>query len=212
MAAVSASNSPAGFELVSQPRVNASAQTARRLSHRVASLAFCLLAIPLVALGEEKFSAPAVKAAFVVNFVSFVEWPANTNPPTVAEIVIGAYGSENVVKALIVAARQSEGQPCKISVRKVTSAAQAARCQLVFIAGDQNPAPLLAALRKLPVLTVSDAPQFAEQGGMIGFVVVDQNLRFDINPEAGQEAGLKISSKVLSLARRVVRTERKAAP
>ena len=166
----------------------------------------------LDSLAQEKFSEPAVKAGLVVKFISFVEWPAHANAPASAEVVIGVYGSEAHRKAMNEAARQSLEQPRKIVVRKVNSAAEAAGCHLVFFGGSGKVVPWLSALRKLPVLTVSDAPQFAEQGGMIGFVVVDQNLRFDINPEAGQEAGLKISSKVLSLARRVVRTERKAAP
>ena len=166
----------------------------------------------LDSLAQEKFSEPAVKAGLVVKFISFVEWPAHANAPASAEVVIGVYGSEAYRKAMNEAARQSLEQPRKIVVRKVNSAAEAAGCHLVFFGGSGKVVPWLSALRKLPVLTVSDAPQFAEQGGMIGFVVVDQNLRFDINPEAGQEAGLKISSKVLSLARRVVRTERKAAP
>ena len=154
--------------------------------------------------GEEKYSEHAVKAAFVVNFINFVEWPATTNAPATNHVVLGAYGGEKYLEALEIAARQSVTRAGKIIVRKLTEPRDAAACDLIFIAADVDAAPLVGALKSAPVLTISDGSHFAEHGGIIELVTVGQNLRFDINLGAGQQAGLKISSQILRLARRIL--------
>ena len=62
----------------------------------------------------------------------------------------------------------------------------------------------LERLQGLPVLTVGDSEQFAQQGGMIGFSLQDNKVRFEINLGAAQQAGLKISSRLLTLAKKVI--------
>lgn len=174
-------------------------------------LALALTWLAPVARGEEKFSEPAVKAALVVTFASYVEWPTQTNTTAPADLVIGVLGSDRHQEAFAVAARQREGQPRKFTIRKLSSVSDDARdCQIVFIAADVDASPMLESLKASPVLTVGESATFAESGGMIQLVTVGNNLRFDINLSAAQSVGLKISSKVLNLARRVVSSHRKA--
>ena len=154
--------------------------------------------------GEEKFSATAVKAAFVVNVINFVEWPASTNSPGTNDLIVGVMGDEKHVQALETAVRQNLIHTRKISVRKVTQPQEALGCNLVFLGAEAEGASVITALKTAPVLTISDAHQFAERGGIIELVTVGQNLRFDINLGAGQQAGLKLSSQILRLARRVL--------
>ena len=75
-------------------------------------------------------------------------------------------------------------------------------CQLLFISrSEQARLPqVLAALKGVPVVTVSDSDQFVRHGGMIGFVIHENKVRFEINSETAAKASLKVSSKLLNLA------------
>jgi hypothetical protein len=139
-----------------------------------------------------------VKAAMLYNFIKFVEWPQQTGSP----LVIGVGGSSSFagVLANTVSDRTVQGRP--IVVRQTAGAAEMRSCHVVFIAG-HDPARGMAAieaLRKNPILTVGETPEFARRGGMIGFVIVDNRTNFEINLEAALRGGLKVSSKLLRLA------------
>jgi hypothetical protein len=76
-------------------------------------------------------------------------------------------------------------------------------CHVLYIA-DTDPARITATLdelRNAPILTVGDGDQFARGGGMIGLFIEDGRMRFAINTDAAQRAGLRFSSRLLSLAR-----------
>ena len=165
-----------------------------------------------VAAGEEKFSARAVKAAFVVNLVKFVEWPVYANDTATNQLTLGVLGSAKEVEAFENAVRQSVAQPRPIVVRKLAGPAEAKRCDVVFVAAELDPGAVLDSLASAPVLTISDRAGFVEQGGIIELVTVGQNLRFDVNLQAAQKAGLKISSQLLRLARRVLPPTGKGQP
>jgi hypothetical protein len=75
-------------------------------------------------------------------------------------------------------------------------------CQLLFVSRSQTHKlhDVISTLREQPVLTVSDIDNFIESGGIIGFRLIDNKVRFDINTGAAKTAGLSISSKLLTLA------------
>jgi hypothetical protein len=142
-----------------------------------------------------------VKAAYLYNFAKFVEWPEPANTSNRFQICV--VGDPAFATALdgIINGETTGGRPF---VRVEPASPGAARdCQILFIGGqarDQG-TPLIDAVRRLPVLTVGEAPGFLEQGGTIRFVTEAGRVRFDISPAAADRAGLKISSKLLRVAR-----------
>jgi len=147
-----------------------------------------------------------VKAAYLFHFTRFVEWPARAGADD-AEFVVAVLGAsqfgEMVERTL--AGKTAQDRP--LSVRRISQPGEAARAGILFVGSleARRMPEILEAVQGRSVLTVSDAPGFAEQGGIIGFRVVDKRVRFDVNVEQASRAGLKISSEMLKLAR-IVRT------
>ena len=141
-----------------------------------------------------------VKAAYLLNFTRYVEWPTPAAGEGMLNIcVLGADPFGKILDATI-AGRTAHGRPLR--ARRLQTAAEATGCQIVFVSSQtwrRNPASLKA-LHRAGTLTVGDSDQFARGGGVIGFVIVDETVRFVVNDEARDQAGLRISSRMLSLA------------
>lgn len=147
-----------------------------------------------------------VKAAYLLNFTRYVEWPPEivSGDSTLNICVVGADPFGQVLDATI-AGRTAHGRPLR--VRRIHSAAESDRCQMVFLTRDtwQRDPESLRALSQVGSLTVGESEQFARGGGVIGFVIVDETVRFVVNDEARDRAGLRISSRMLSLAAAIYR-------
>ncbi len=81
----------------------------------------------------------------------------------------------------------------------------AEHCHVLFISDSAQKefAQILSVLKTLPILTIGDAPGFAELGGIINLIQIGDQLRFEINTAAAARCGLTISSQLLKLARLV---------
>jgi hypothetical protein len=166
-------------------------------------LVVCLAAFGLPARAQD--TGPTeyqLKAAFLYNFVKFVEWPAQayagpTSPTVIAVLGKNVFGDdlEKTLRGKVV-----NNHP--LQFKAVDSAEQATNCQVLFIsASEQGRFPqILAALRGKHILTVSESDRFLPDGGMINFIIADRKVRFQINNQAARQAGLMISSDLLSLA------------
>jgi hypothetical protein len=143
-----------------------------------------------------------IKAAFLYNFTKFVDWPAQTFANADAPIVIGVLGESPCVQALerLIKDRKVNGRT--IVVRRIASAAEARVTQLLFVGSAQQAqfARLEPAIESLPVLTVGESPGFETLGGAIEFVPQGDKIRFEINIDAAEHAGLKISAQLQKLA------------
>ena len=144
-----------------------------------------------------------VKAAYLLNFTRYVEWPAPSAPAQADSMlsicVLGADPFGTILDATV-AGRTAHGRPLR--VRRLRTAGEAAGCEVVFVSQEawrRNPESLKA-LNRAGSLTVGESEQFARGGGVIGFVIVDETVRFVVNDEARDRAGLRISSRMLSLA------------
>lgn len=143
-----------------------------------------------------------IKAAFLYNFAKFVEWPPTAFADTQSPIVIGVLGKnvfdDNLEK--IIHGKTVNNRP--FLFKEFHTVAEATNCHILFIsASEQKKLPkILEGLQGASVLTVSETDQFIAAGGMINFVIEDKKIHFQINDEAAKKAGLKISSKLLSLA------------
>ena len=162
-------------------------------------LALLLLSIPAPVLAHESQNLEhQVKTAFLYNFSRFVTWPEATlqDHPEFNLCVIGSDPFGTHLDKLTGKAVQGH----TLVVRHLGNPAMVDDCQLVYIGEDTELTEILLLLGEQPVLTVSDTAGFIEQGGIIQFMLIDNKVRFRINVDAANSAGLSISSKLLSLA------------
>lgn len=161
---------------------------------------FCNLAAPAEDLTENQ-----LKAAFLFNFAKFVEWPESAFQGTDSPLIIGVVGNGAFVVVIkeTVQGKTVNGRP--LVVKAVQSASDVRGCHLLFLPGTapRLEAESLAQAKQFNMLTVGNSQQFAEAGGMIGFFMQDSHVRFAINPGAAEHANLRVSSKLLSLAKLV---------
>jgi hypothetical protein len=145
-----------------------------------------------------------VKAAFLVKFALFVQWPTNASPPAAQPpLVVGILGTDPFGTTFDQSLSSAGLHGRSVQVRRAREAAELLGCQIVFIsASEAGRFPeLLAAFQPYPILTVADVPGFASHGGMIEFVKEAGKVRFEIKPDAIERAGLKASSKLLQVGR-----------
>jgi hypothetical protein len=182
--------------------------SARLLPLRRAALCAVLfvLASALPALRSSAQSVPLTesqaKAAFVLNFARFVEWPAGAFATREAPVVACVLGRDGVATAL----QALDGRPVQgrvLKFRRVTVADELRDCHVAFLGetDERRLVPLLRGLAGRAVLTVGDAEHFIDVGGAIGLVVGEERLQFEINRAAIDQAQLKASANLLRLAR-----------
>lgn len=145
-----------------------------------------------------------LKAAFVLNFVRFVEWPSESlpDPQTPLQVCIlpGARGDSNLERAIQGKLLQNR----EIRLQRLKDPALLAACHVLILSGDSNlKAHVLKHLPNASVLTIGDASEDARLTGVITMVMEENRLRFDVDLHAAEKARLRVSSKLLTLARRV---------
>jgi hypothetical protein len=147
-----------------------------------------------------------IKAAYLFKFGTYVEWPPSTFAGPEAPLVIGVIGADELGDELtrLVAGRTVHNRP--VSVRKLKRGASLAGIHILHVgrAEGARAADSVTAARGLPILVVTDSVNAFEQGGTINFVLVGDKLRFDVAPPSSEVGNLKISSRLLSVARKVV--------
>jgi len=153
-----------------------------------------------------------VKAAYLFNFLKFVEWPDDPGADPHGKWIIGFAGESPIADELI---RLVEGKNVlgrELQVKKFQGAENLRDCNILFISETEKKRlqPILGELRGSSVLTVADMSNFVGSGGMIQFQVVDARVRVAIDVGATGRARLKVSSKLLSLATMVAGPERGA--
>jgi hypothetical protein len=171
---------------------------------RVFVLMATLTALPGgVSAGTESTSDTQVKAAFLYNFAKFAEWPASAQPLTMCIV-----GDTRVARELVKTVQDKRLDGRALEVKAIGSDAPMLACDVLFVSESEarRAAPVLVALRTLPVLTVSDSPGFARTNGIIELVVERERMHFAINTDAAARAGIRLSSRLLGLAR-IVRDE-----
>lgn len=146
-----------------------------------------------------------VKAAFLLNFSRYVEWPAATFPSPDAPITICILGQDPFGPILdqLVQGERANNRP--IRVQRSVPEASPQGCHIAFIGLSERTAIAedISGLRGSRVLTVSEVPGFADAGGMIEFILVEGKVRFYINSAAAQAAGLTLSSRLLRVATQI---------
>ena len=158
----------------------------------------------LMSPAQAEVSADRLKITYIQNFLSMVRWgdigmPGELHLCTFPDSRLGSQILETLHHKTV-AGQLVIGQSIATNNLQLTG------CHVMFIPESMAPyAPgLLARASTYPLLTISDMPSFVDQGGMIGFVIDQDKLRFEINQQAAARHNLRISAKLLELARRVI--------
>lgn len=143
-----------------------------------------------------------VKAAFLFNFVKFVEWPANAFAEERAPVTICVYGEDPFGPALDAVVQGEKVGERSLLVQRPDSLDSLGGCHVLFVSRSEaeRTGEVLARVAGKPVLTVADTEGFLQDGGVINFVLEGSKVRFLINQKAAERNGLRISSRLLRLA------------
>lgn len=147
-----------------------------------------------------------VKAAFLFKFTSYVEWPPSAFMSTATTLNICLVGSSdqfNTTLSKVVQGESIDGR--RIMVSQIQAGEKISGCQILFIGSPdgQRSAAILESVRGTPTLTVSNQPS----EGIIGFLILNNRVRFNIDAVSAAENGLVISSRLMTLAVNVKRRE-----
>jgi len=176
-------------------------------AHFIPALFTILLSIHLIAapdgLAQQGLSEYQVKAAYLFNFLKFVEYPSASFADPLAPIVIGVVGDDPFGSALpqVVIGKTVQGRDLVIRVYRIGEDLRGAHILFISASERKKIPMILSSLRGSSVLTVSDTAGFLDAGGMIQFLNEDSRVRFAINVDATSRAKLKMSSKLLTLAK-----------
>lgn len=145
----------------------------------------------------------SVKAAYLYQFLSYVEWPPEAFDGRDAPLVVGLFGADAVLADFerVAGGRRVNGRP--LQVRRLAAGEPPDGVHLLFL-GRSAPTtgPAVWALGGRPVLVVTDLPSGLPEFGALNFVTVDQKIRFEASQRNAERAGLKLSSRLLLLAER----------
>jgi hypothetical protein len=164
-----------------------------------------------------------VKAAFIYNFIKFVDWPkeklADSNEP----VIIGIVGKDPFGDAFA-PVKDKDDKGRKVTIKRFKSFQELKeskgndqgelnqqieamrKCHLLFVCPSESERipDIIASVKGHGVLTVADTQGFLEAGGVINFVMEEQKVRFEINVTTAKRTKLQIRSQLLRLAKRVV--------
>lgn len=162
----------------------------------------------LLSIGYSLYAEPPssreylVKGAFLYNFAKFVGWPEEALQDDQIHIILCVFGKDPFGDALA-SVKGKSVKDRKVVIKHCATLDELEKCHILFIgrSEEQNLSEILAKVKNWNTLTVSDMEGFAQSGGVINFVTVEKKIRFEINLDAAERTGLKISSKLLRLAK-----------
>jgi hypothetical protein len=165
----------------------------------LALLAACAAPARVSAAGLALGSDAEVTAAFIYNFVKFTEWPAL---PAGAPLIVCVVGDDKIAAALVDTVRGQNVDGRAVEIWRPLDASTWRACHVLFVGGGdvRRAAGQLEPFVTLPILTVSDGKGFSRMGGIIELYVEAARMRFAINIDIAQRAGLRLSSHLLGLA------------
>jgi len=142
------------------------------------------------------------KAEFLFSFAKFIDWPPHKFTQPDSPLVIGIVGTDPFGGLLEEAVQDKRINDHTVTIRHVEAMEELRKCHIIFVSRSEASrlGPILSEVRGDNVLTVGESDKFISRGGMINFVMIGNTVRFEINDKEARHAGLKISSKLSSLA------------
>ena len=146
-----------------------------------------------------------VKAAFIYNFTKFVMWPQQNPNFDDESFNVCILGDDRLTAAAsTIQGKLVQGKV--LQIKTITNAGENEGCEIIFLAisNTERLQQALESIKGTRVLSVGDSSNFVDNGGIIGLFVKNNKVRFDINKLAADDSGLKINSRLLELANRVI--------
>ncbi len=173
-------------------------------SRQVAFALLLALSPGTVQGADEQSSESELRAEFVLTFPEFVEWPA---PPDKADAPgvfrVGVIGDDPILHSLgkLAPGRRIRGRP--VVVRKIAGVTDVGDCDLLFISASEKGAVprIVSVASHKPILTVGNTTGFAQLGVHINLYRFENYYRFEVCLSAARDSGLRLSAKLLKLAR-----------
>jgi hypothetical protein len=161
------------------------------------------LVIALTAGADDSSKEYKVKAAFIYNFAQFVDWPDSAFVSSDAPFVVVIVGKDPFNGLLDRAVGGKSVGNRRAVVQHIDSIDQIGSCQILFVpqTDDDSLTQILKKIQDRPILAIGENENLPSLGGCCRFFTEDDRVRFEINLDAANAANLKISSKLLKLAR-----------
>ena len=165
-----------------------------------------LLHVPSLAqvTSDAQTNERSVMAAYIYRFITYVEWPVSAFPSADAPIVIGVANADDIAAELEQIVQGRTAQSRRLQVRRIAPGESATGVNVLFIGGEAS--KVLQAAKTLTdrsVLTITGVERGIDQGSVINFVHVDGRVRFEVNVAMAEKSGLRLSSRLLTVATRV---------
>jgi hypothetical protein len=167
-------------------------------------LATTLFLMQAMTPAAQEVTEPALKAAFLYHFARFTTWPADGLSSPSAPMTMCVLGDQAVGAALAQAVKHRQVAGHAIRVVQLGAGESAGACQVLYLSGlpAARIAGVVATVREVPVLTVSDSATFLKAGGIAQFHFQKGQLRFVLAADAASRAGLQLSSRILILSKK----------
>jgi len=165
--------------------------------------AFGLIALGVTADPARTQSEDQIKAAFLFNFARYVEWPDQAFDSGSAPVRICMAGASDFASIVSQAVGGKSVGDRAVEVVPGVGLEDASTCHILYVGGELEAGAdvVASSVSGGHVFTVADRDGFAASGGIANFIRTDNKVRFEINPGAAKQAGLKISSRLLRLAK-----------
>ena len=141
-----------------------------------------------------------IKAVYLYNFTRYFEWPANMREGNFVIAMVGANAGLKAELDKMAAQKQVANQ--KIEIKVVNTLAEAGKCNIVYLIGD-NSSNLKDAMKQYSgkgTLVITEKTGMGKAGAVINFIVQENKQKFELNTTSAQKTGLKVSSNLKDLA------------
>ncbi len=143
-----------------------------------------------------------IKAAFLLNFVKFIQWPPRAFSDTPSSLTICILGKDPFDEALDTIEDKIVKNK-RLIIKRFSRIEDIKECQILFISAPEEKimSKILSETKDKPILTVSETNNFCQSGGIVNFIAINNKIRFEVNLDAAKRSGLIISSKLLKLSK-----------
>jgi YfiR/HmsC-like len=164
------------------------------------------VALPSVRAQGSVPSEYRTKASFLATFPTFIDWPESAFPSASAPFVVCVWGDFRFGTVLADLARGASPRGRKVDVRWVRKERDLKSCHILFVSSSEASRypKIFSVVQETSILTVGETPDFLSSGGMLNFSFENDLLQFEVNLAATNQARLRVSSRLLALARRVI--------
>ena len=148
----------------------------------------------------ENDTASAVKIGFLYNFFKFIDWPPSSDTSNGYRLC--TTGLNSLGEGLLALEDKTINNK-HLSIKRGVSGKELKSCHIVFIGADEDTGKPIGDSQGLAVVTVSDKPDFINEGGIIGLIQANNRLAFEVNLDVAKATNIRISAQMLELAKRI---------